>query len=344
MASAIYGDGSDGSVTFSSNSTISGVKQYTDFTIQSGVTVSAGSSCLVVHAQNSIQIDGTLSAYGNGASGGFGGSGGAVGGSGGGGNDGSDGDYEGAGGMGGDGFETYSPNQTPGAGGSDLGNPPSATTSSPFESDNYLGDDSEWTAIYNSNIVAGAGGGGGAGGDGDNDGAGADGGNGGDGGGVIVLIAPTITVNGTVTVSGANGQDGGTSVAGGDGGGGGGGAGGTAWTITEGTHPTVDVSGGAGGSGYDAGSAGASGSAYQIDVVIGAPNNLTATQGTEDQIDLSWDAVDAASEYRIYRALSSGTTKSDYTQIATVQSGTLSYTDTGLSDGEKYFYRVTAAG
>nr|WP_152417704.1 hypothetical protein [Haloferax larsenii] len=60
------------------------------------------------------------------------------------------------------------------------------------------------------------------------------------------------------------------------------------------------------------------------------------------QTDLSWDAVDNASEYRIYRATSSGSNTAGYSRIATVSDPTTSYSDTGVTDSETYYYCVTA--
>lgn len=74
---------------------------------------------------------------------------------------------------------------------------------------------------------------------------------------------------------------------------------------------------------------------------IPAPSNIqfNDTQ-TEDELTLDWDEVTEATGYYIYRAQSSGSTTSDYTQVADVSSPP--YTDTGLEDGERYYYRVTS--
>ncbi len=61
---------------------------------------------------------------------------------------------------------------------------------------------------------------------------------------------------------------------------------------------------------------------------------------TEDELTLSWSSVSSADGYYVYRAQSSGSSKSDYTQIANIS--TTGYTDTGLEDGEEYFYVVTS--
>lgn len=69
------------------------------------------------------------------------------------------------------------------------------------------------------------------------------------------------------------------------------------------------------------------------------PSGLTVTQRDSGVVTLSWSPSDNTTGYRVYRATSSGTTVSDYTQIGEVS--TTTYTDTGPTDGEKYFYRVT---
>jgi fibronectin type 3 domain-containing protein len=75
--------------------------------------------------------------------------------------------------------------------------------------------------------------------------------------------------------------------------------------------------------------------------MVNTPTNLSVTDAsTEDELTLDWDAVSDATGYYVYRAQASGSTASDYTQIDEVLSS--SYTDTGLEDGEQYFYRVSA--
>jgi hypothetical protein len=55
-------------------------------------------------------------------------------------------------------------------------------------------------------------------------------------------------------------------------------------------------------------------------------------------IDLTWDTAGSADEYVIYRALTSGTTEGDYTQLAVTAS--TSYLDENLDETKTYFYRV----
>lgn len=76
-------------------------------------------------------------------------------------------------------------------------------------------------------------------------------------------------------------------------------------------------------------------------VPLSAPSNVHFNDTTtEDELTLDWDEVSNASGYFVYRAQSSGSSTSDYTQVADVTSPP--YTETGLEDGEKYYYRVSA--
>lgn len=71
-----------------------------------------------------------------------------------------------------------------------------------------------------------------------------------------------------------------------------------------------------------------------------SPSNLTVDDAsTEDELTLGWSSV-SSDGYYVYRAESSGSSTGDYTQVANVSNN--SYTDTGLEDGEKYYYRVSA--
>lgn len=72
-------------------------------------------------------------------------------------------------------------------------------------------------------------------------------------------------------------------------------------------------------------------------VGIDAPENLTATAADYDQIDLSWDSVDGATSYHVYRSETSG---GPYTEVDTTASA--SYSDTGLTQDTTYYYVVTA--
>jgi fibronectin type 3 domain-containing protein len=68
-----------------------------------------------------------------------------------------------------------------------------------------------------------------------------------------------------------------------------------------------------------------------------APEGLSASALSPSSIRISWNAVAGASSYKVYRSTSSG---GSYTYID--DSSTLSYTDTGLSPGTEYYYKVSA--
>jgi len=74
--------------------------------------------------------------------------------------------------------------------------------------------------------------------------------------------------------------------------------------------------------------------------VPAGPTNLSATPG-DGQVQLSWNEASGAESYNIYR----GNTVSDgesLTPIATVSSGTTTYTDTDVNNGTFYFYQIAA--
>lgn len=68
------------------------------------------------------------------------------------------------------------------------------------------------------------------------------------------------------------------------------------------------------------------------------PAGVIATQDGEGTVSLSWTSSKAASSYRIYRAVG---TSSEYTRIAKKVTN-CSYTDSGLTMGETYSYRIEA--
>lgn len=68
-----------------------------------------------------------------------------------------------------------------------------------------------------------------------------------------------------------------------------------------------------------------------------APTGLAASAAGQNQINLSWNAVAGATEYRIYRATTSG---GPYSQVGT--SATTSFSNTGLTCNTTYFYVVRA--
>jgi PKD repeat protein len=80
--------------------------------------------------------------------------------------------------------------------------------------------------------------------------------------------------------------------------------------------------------------------------VPGAPTGLTATPGTS-QVSLSWTAPASnggvnITSYRVYRGTSSGGETLLTTGGCSGLGAVLSCTDTGLTNGQAYFYRVTA--
>jgi len=233
------GAGLDGTYTASSGDTLTGGEyEYTDFTIPSGVTLTAtGSDPVEVYVLGDIDISGTLDLIGdNGAAAGWsdgsaaaGGSAGAGGGAGGngailtttsavdgagdaGGTAGVDGMIGGGGGGGG--------HASAGQTGSDGQCVPSRCGST-YTVAGGAGGASVGSSTVAS-LQAGSGGGGGGFARADN----GDGGGGGGGGGAVFLYGDTIDVSGTIDASGG---DGGSESSGSDGAAGGGGSAGTIW-------------------------------------------------------------------------------------------------------------------
>lgn len=69
------------------------------------------------------------------------------------------------------------------------------------------------------------------------------------------------------------------------------------------------------------------------------PTGVTATPVSEKTIDLSWNVVDNASLYRIYR---STTSNSGYVQVDSVSAPATSYSDSTLLPVTLYFYKIYA--
>lgn len=78
-------------------------------------------------------------------------------------------------------------------------------------------------------------------------------------------------------------------------------------------------------------------SVYQVPTV---PSNLTAIEQNRTTAMLSWDAVDGIEHYLLQRSTSSG---SGFITMATLDATETSYTDTGLSEGVTYYYRIRSA-
>ena len=73
--------------------------------------------------------------------------------------------------------------------------------------------------------------------------------------------------------------------------------------------------------------------------VPGAPTGLTATAISGSQINLSWSDVANETGFKIERKTGAGGT---YAQIGTTGANVTTYSDTGLTAGTTYFYRVRA--
>lgn len=70
------------------------------------------------------------------------------------------------------------------------------------------------------------------------------------------------------------------------------------------------------------------------------PVNLSVTGIQQSEISFAWDGVRDATGYEVLRAESSGSVTTDYSTAGSPSSSP--YTDTGLEDGERYYYRVRA--
>jgi hypothetical protein len=71
---------------------------------------------------------------------------------------------------------------------------------------------------------------------------------------------------------------------------------------------------------------------------LAAPSNIMVIGYDSDDISLSWNGVYGASSYNVYRA---GSSSGQYSRIGSNVSDT-SYTDSGLSAGTTYYYKVAA--
>jgi PKD repeat protein len=67
---------------------------------------------------------------------------------------------------------------------------------------------------------------------------------------------------------------------------------------------------------------------------------LSASATSGSQVTLTWNAVANATGYRLERSLN----QTSWSVIATPPAGVLSYTDSGLSTGTTYYYRIMASG
>lgn len=259
----LYNTGSGSSLAMqgyeiiSSNTSMGGLNLYGSVRIKAGVTVTANQRALIIYAERTIEIAGTIDASGAGGAGGPGSQTSAAGNQGtdqtggGGGGDGTNGGWSGGpvglndmvlelGGVGG------------AAGGSGAGGSAAQITGSRLGKALPL-------------LTALAGGAGGGGGRTSNSGTG------GNGGGTIVLIAPTIILRATAELNSRG--IGGAGSGGANGGGGGGGGAGNIWMLARSGRyidegATFTMTGGTGGSGIGAGHAGGAGAAGQKQIML----------------------------------------------------------------------------
>ncbi|HYT77700.1 MAG TPA: fibronectin type III domain-containing protein [Actinomycetota bacterium] len=70
-----------------------------------------------------------------------------------------------------------------------------------------------------------------------------------------------------------------------------------------------------------------------------SPSGLTAVAASPTEIDLTWADVTAETGYRVERSLDGST---DWTTVATTGQDLTTQSDTGLSPGTTYYYRVFA--
>jgi hypothetical protein len=171
-------------------------------------------------------------------------------------------------------------------------------------------------------------GGGGAGMGGGGDGGG---GSGGADGGVVIGQGGTGGRGGM----GSGGAGGGGGSGGGGGRGGSGGSGGR-----DAGAAGAGGSGGRGGTGVDGGTSSGGSGGTQPDAAVAppAPTGLSAEPG-DREVTLTWSAVSGATSYNVKRATSSGGPFNNVGAPVT----TTSHTDTTVTNGTTYHYRVSAS-
>lgn len=273
---AVVGSGStvahESDVTIASGQQLDHLHLYRRFTLDSGITITAGlqTMALTIMAEETITINGTISRVGAGSAGGAAGAAdtaGVNGGDGrsqpGGAGGGGGGSTIAVGGAGGSGGSALSHGVVANAGGAGGVGGPTSTAGGNGGANVQITGFGIWRVVERYGGVGGAGGGGGGGG---GTGGGA-GGAGAAGGGALILIAPKIilgasSVLNTSGSAGANGSDAGSGSLGAGGGGGGGGAG-NIWIfcreLTD-NGATFTQGGGGGGTGGGVGFAGGTGS------------------------------------------------------------------------------------
>lgn len=259
----LFGDGPDGTVTISGNTTLTRAMFYDVLTVDTGIVLTAAGFPIL--AKTSITTNGTGAIRHVGASTGDNSGGAGASGSNflGGGRNGGAGVVDGAGGAGTNGLDHFQDAGAGGAGGS-------ATAGGSGGAGGAMSDIHKCqprtpfqiiSAVIQLDGLTHRHGGGGSGGGAGGGVGGFAGGGGGGGGGLVVVMAPTITNNGEISANGGGGGAGGGSNAGGGGGGGGGVVIRVFRTFT-GNAPTV--SGGAAGTGAGTGAAGTAGAAGKL--------------------------------------------------------------------------------
>ena len=72
---------------------------------------------------------------------------------------------------------------------------------------------------------------------------------------------------------------------------------------------------------------------------MSSPTKVKAKKKSNSKAKVSWQKVDGATKYTVYRATSKN---GKYKSIGTAKGG--SYTDKTVKKGKKYFYKVVANG
>ena len=72
-------------------------------------------------------------------------------------------------------------------------------------------------------------------------------------------------------------------------------------------------------------------------MIVNVPQNLVVERTTKTTAEITFDAVEGASGYEIYRATSKS---GKYSKVATITN--TSYTNTKLSSSKTYYYKVRA--
>ena len=71
------------------------------------------------------------------------------------------------------------------------------------------------------------------------------------------------------------------------------------------------------------------------------PTNLVATAG-DAEVRLTWDPIDGVTEFHVFRGETSGSAPADYPDKTIVALNEIPYTDTTVTNGKTYFYRISA--